>query len=177
MRHALFADEHQGLVDDQDRVVDDGPNQDDEAEHREGVERLVREEAQQPQPRETAHRRHGDAHHDDQRVEERFVERGNQQIGDHNRQQQATRERLTHLFQLVGGSRQVKMIEAVGKQATLAEVVKDFPVDPLHRFFQRDLRTWFDLNRDRPLAVDPVDLLWAAAELQVGHGAERHHFA
>ncbi len=60
------------------------------------------------------------------------------------------------------------IVEAVGKQATLAEVVKDFPVDPLHRFFQRDLRTRFDLNRNRPLTVDPVDLLWAAAELQVG---------
>ncbi|MEZ5988151.1 MAG: hypothetical protein R3F30_03330 [Planctomycetota bacterium] len=76
--HALLADQRQGLVHDQDRVVDRRADQDHEAEHRQDVHLLPGHHMGEAQGGDAADagQRHRD--HDDDRVQE-ALEQGRQQ--------------------------------------------------------------------------------------------------
>jgi len=89
----------ESLVYDQDGGVNDHANQDDESEHGQDVECLVAdEEVDGGEAEDAPGRGGGDAEHDDERVQEALEQRGHEQVGDDQGQQQVPLQSLSRLF-------------------------------------------------------------------------------
>jgi hypothetical protein len=87
---------------DQDRVVDDGADQDDEAEHRQHVELLPCEDVDEAEADHAADAGERHREHDHDGIEEALEERRQQQERDQDREQQIELQRAARRIELVG---------------------------------------------------------------------------
>ena len=147
----------QGLVHHEDGVVDHRPDEDDEAEHGEDVQRLAHEEVGDTKPKETSQGGQRHREHDHERVEEALEQRRHQQVRDDEGQQEVPLECIDGLRELVRGTREMGPVEP--PQTTLfAHGREDVPLDELHRCLERAFLFGVDAEGHRPHAFAVVDL-------------------
>ena len=105
-RHLLLPHVEQGLVDQQDGVVDDDADQDDEAEERQHVERLERVgiDRRKPQHSTCGGERH--RKHDDEGIDEALEEHGHDEVDDRDGDHQIDRHGVPRGLKVVGGAGQ-----------------------------------------------------------------------
>ena len=167
-RHAVLSHVGQRLVNDEDGVVHHSTDENDEAEHRQHVQRTEGEEIQHGEPKETAERRQGHGEHDHHRVEEALEERRQEQVGDQHGEQEVPLQRLSGLGELVGASRQGHLVEPTDR-APIPHRAENLRLDDLHRRLQRHRLGRGHLNLDCALALAVVDLYRSILDRHIGH--------
>ncbi len=161
-----MAEVEQGLVDQQNGVVDHDPHQDDEAEQGQHVQGLEGGEVEHRQAGDAAGRGHGHGEQDHQGVDEALEEHRHHQIDDDDGDQKVADHGVPGDGQLIGRARDPHI--HAGRQASLRQRTDDLALDHLQGLLQGELLVWDDLERDGARAVAVADLGRAGGEHHVG---------
>ncbi len=140
----------------EDGVVDDDPDEDDEAQHGQHVERLVHVEIEKCQTGDAARRGDGHRQENDQRVNEALEQDRHDEIDDDERQQQVEGEGIAGFDQVVGGSADAELDSR--RQPLVHQRLHHPLANRVESRFQRDALVRPDLERYGAEALTVTDL-------------------
>ena len=174
-RHGVAPEVIEGLVHQEDGVVDDDADEDDEAEKCQHVELLRHELVEDHQPADAAGGGQRHRQQDDQRIDEALEQHRHHQIDDGDGDQQVHQHVVPGLDQLVRGARHAQ--PDTGRQALGAQFVHDLGAHDLHGRLQRQVERRADAQIDGAFLLDVPDLGRARGHHHLGQGTHRQDLA
>ena len=163
----------QGLVHDQNGIVDDNADQNDKPQHGQDVHGLMgNDEVDDGQPEKTTGRGQRHAEDNNKRIQETFKQGRHQQIGDEHGHEQIVFQGVIGFREIVRRACQVNIIETP-EVSRLFDRTDNLLLDQVHGRLQRDLARRNDLDGDGPFPFDVVDLFGACNERDIGNITDR----
>lgn len=136
--HSVFSDVAERLVDDEDGVIHNHADEDDESEHCQDIEWLLRDEdVFELQSEESSGSGERDREEDDKRIDEVSEQRGHEQIRDHDGEHEVPLQSVSGNGELVSrtGHTHGKTFE----QTHFSDIGHELVLDDLHSFLKRHI--------------------------------------